>query len=78
MDLQHLRIIALDSKGYFLDGKEDKYKNIQKVFNNQIANNRHNAWTWIDAIQMAMPGYAMMTMATGNRKYINFAMKSYI
>ena len=63
---------------YFLDGKEDKYKNIQKVFNNQIANNRHNAWTWIDAIQMAMPGYAMMTMATGNRKYINFAMKSYI
>lgn len=63
---------------YFLDGKEEKFKNIQKVFNNQITSDRYNAWTWIDAIHMAMPGYAMMTTATGNPKYINFAMKSYI
>ena len=62
---------------YFIDGKDTKYKGIQKVYNNQIASDRHNTWTWIDAIHMAMPGYAMMTMATGNRKYINFAIKAY-
>ena len=63
---------------YFLDGKDEKYKRVQKLFNNQITAGRHDAWTWIDAIHMAMPGFAMMTMATGNRKYINFAMTSYI
>lgn len=62
---------------YFLDGKEERYKKIQKFFNNQIAANYHSGWTWIDAIHMAMPGYAMMTTATGNKKYIDFAMKSY-
>ena len=49
---------------YFIDGKDTKYKGIQKVYNNQIAVDRHNTWTWIDAIHMAMPGYAMMTMAS--------------
>ena len=63
---------------YFLDGKEIKYKSVQRMFNNQINAGRHNAWTWIDAIHMAMPGYTMMTVATGNRKYLNFAMKAYV
>ena len=36
-----------------------------------------NYWTWIDAIQMAMPLYAYIYKITGNRKYMNYAMKMY-
>lgn len=34
-------------------------------------------WTWIDAIQMAMPVYAQMAKITGERKYMDHAMKMY-
>jgi len=34
-------------------------------------------WTWIDAIQMAMPVYSKMYKITGERRYIDHAMKMY-
>jgi rhamnogalacturonyl hydrolase YesR len=34
-------------------------------------------WTWIDAIQMAMPVYFQMAQLTGERSYIDHAMKMY-
>ena len=34
-------------------------------------------WTWIDAIQMAMPLYVQMYKATGEKKYLDHAMKMY-
>ena len=34
-------------------------------------------WTWIDAIQMAMPVYVQMTQITGEKKYFEHAMKMY-
>jgi len=34
-------------------------------------------WTWIDAIQMAMPLYVQMYKATGERRYLDHAMKMY-
>ena len=34
-------------------------------------------WTWIDAIQMAMPVYTKMWRATGEQKYLDHAMKMY-
>ena len=34
-------------------------------------------WTWIDAIQMAMPVYSKMYKVTGERKYLDHAMKMY-
>ncbi len=34
-------------------------------------------WTWIDAIQMAMPLYVQMYTLTGERNYLNHAMKMY-
>lgn len=34
-------------------------------------------WTWIDAIQMAMPVYAQMYKITGDRRYLEHAMKMY-
>ena len=34
-------------------------------------------WTWIDAIQMAMPVYCQLAKITGDRQYIEHAMKMY-
>jgi rhamnogalacturonyl hydrolase YesR len=34
-------------------------------------------WTWIDAIQMAMPVYSKMYRITGEQKYIDHAMRMY-
>ena len=34
-------------------------------------------WTWIDAIQMAMPLYVQMYKVTGDKKYLDHAMKMY-
>ena len=34
-------------------------------------------WTWVDAIQMAMPVYTKMYRITGDKRYANHAMKMY-
>ncbi|MBQ7471278.1 MAG: glycoside hydrolase family 88 protein [Prevotella sp.] len=44
---------------------------------NQMATGRVDYWTWIDAIQMAMPLYFQAYQLTGERKYANYAMKMY-
>lgn len=43
----------------------------------QMSETQIGYWTWIDAIQMAMPAYAQMYKITGNRAYIDHAMKMY-
>ena len=43
----------------------------------QIGTNRIDYWTWIDAIQMAMPVYIKMYAITNDKKYLDYAMKSY-
>ena len=65
--------------------KTDKYyqylkKDLSKVKENldhQMSTKRVNYWTWIDAIQMAMPAYAKYAKITGERKYLDYAMNSY-
>lgn len=44
---------------------------------NQMESGKLGYWTWIDAIQMAMPIYAMATQITGDRDYIDHAMRMY-
>ena len=41
-------------------------------------NSLYGWWTWIDAIQMGMPVYFQMAKITGERSYIDHAMKMYI
>ena len=56
-------------------------KDLSKVKENldyQISTQRHDYWTWIDAIQMAMPVYAKYAQLTGQPEYLDYAMKSYI
>ena len=43
----------------------------------QMAEHRVDYWTWIDAIQMAMPAYAKMYRITGDPRYILFARDCY-
>jgi rhamnogalacturonyl hydrolase YesR len=47
--------------------------NMQK----QMEQGRVDYWTWIDAIQMAMPAYAKMYRLTGDTRYILFARNCY-
>lgn len=62
---------------YMMVGGEEKIATMRKNFDNQIATGNNQKWTWIDAIQMAMPAYAMMAKVTGERKYMDYAMQSY-
>lgn len=43
----------------------------------QMAETKLCYWTWIDAIQMAMPVYAQMYKITGDKAYIDHAMDMY-
>lgn len=50
-----------------------------KTGNDRKANGAlYGWWTWIDAIQMAMPVYSKMYRITGEQKYIDHAMRMYI
>ena len=56
---------------------QELIKNLLNNLELQMSSNRYDYWTWIDAIQMAMPLYAQAYIYTGDRKYIDYAMKSY-
>ncbi len=43
----------------------------------QMAETKLGYWTWIDAIQMAMPVYAQIYKITGDKAYIDHAMDMY-
>lgn len=43
----------------------------------QMTETKLGYWTWIDAIQMAMPVYAQMYKITGDKAYIDHAMDMY-
>ena len=62
---------------YTKTGNKEVLANLLQNLDNQMATGRHNYWTWIDAIQMAMPLYAQAYILTGNRAYLDYAMESY-
>lgn len=43
----------------------------------QMATGRNDYWTWIDAIQMAMPVYIKMYSETRDKRFLDYAMQSY-
>ena len=52
---------------------EPTKENLEK----QMASGRTDYWTWIDAIQMAMPVYVKMYAITNDQRYLDYAMQSY-
>lgn len=55
----------------------DTLRYVRECLDLQMQSGRTDYWTWIDAIQMAMPLYVKMYRLTGERKYLDYAMKSY-
>ena len=73
---------------YMQSGGDEKIKPILENLNNQMQTpndkkpeaegSLYGWWTWIDAIQMAMPVYMQAYKVTGERKYADHAMKMYL
>ena len=69
---------------YLQSGGKEKIAKVIENLNNQMQtpnpkadNELYGWWTWIDAIQMAMPLYMQIYKVTGDRKYADHAMKMY-
>lgn len=62
---------------YMMTGDTACMNNVQKNLDYQISTGKVDYWTWIDAIQMAMPVYSKMYRITSDKKYLKYAMQSY-
>lgn len=70
---------------YMMTGQEKMIVHVKENLEHQMktGNDRkangalYGWWTWIDAIQMAMPVYSKMYRITGEQKYIDHAMRMY-
>lgn len=51
---------------------------VEANLEHQMATGRYDYWTWIDAIQMAMPVYVKYYSLTGDRRYLDYAINSYL
>lgn len=56
---------------YLLDPKPEKIQNIKLNLDDIINSGTKGEWTWIDAIQMAMPVYAKLGVVTNDDKYFD-------
>ncbi|WP_304200381.1 glycoside hydrolase family 88 protein [Flavobacterium alvei] len=56
---------------YLLDPKPEKIANIKLNLDDIIKSGTKGEWTWIDAIQMAMPVYAKLGVVTNDQKYFD-------
>lgn len=62
---------------YQITPSTDMTSNIRACLDNNIAKKYYRNWTWIDAIQMSMPAFAMLGNITGQSKYYDFMYHSY-
>ena len=61
-----------------LTGEKHMIENVEKCFANILATPEAEAdWTWIDAIQMGMPGLVKYGVTTGNKEYFEKAWTMY-
>jgi rhamnogalacturonyl hydrolase YesR len=56
---------------YNLDKKEERRTKVKTCIDNMINSTKRNDWTWIDALQMAMPVYAKLGTIYNDNKYFN-------
>ena len=62
---------------YEMTGEEQMLDSCRVNMEKQMLHGRTDYWTWIDAIQMAMPAYSKMYRMTGDVRYILFARDCY-
>ena len=74
----YIEIMEYDS---LPDSENIKYLRENLDYQMQTVNPKNGSlygwWTWIDAIQMAMPLYVQMYKVTGEKRYLDHAMKMY-
>lgn len=56
---------------YLLDKKEDRIKNIKASIDSMMASDKIDDWTWVDALQMAMPVFAQLGYVYKDTSYFN-------
>ncbi|HEX5152004.1 MAG TPA: glycoside hydrolase family 88 protein [Parafilimonas sp.] len=56
---------------YKLDKKEERIKDIKASIDAMMASDKTDDWTWIDAIQMAMPVFAKLGVLYSDTAYFN-------
>ena len=54
---------------YEIDKDPERMKDIKASVDLMIASDKIDDWTWIDALQMAMPVFAKLSVITGDQKY---------
>jgi rhamnogalacturonyl hydrolase YesR len=54
---------------YNIDPKSERIKDIQASVDLMLETDKTDDWDWIDALQMAMPVFAKLSVVTGNQKY---------
>lgn len=62
---------------FLQSGNKECIANVGNNLDGQMNTGKNDFWTWIDAIQMAMPVYAKYAKMTGQSKYLDYAMSSY-
>lgn len=62
---------------YVATGDTARINRVKENLDQQMASGRDDYWTWIDAIQMAMPVYSKYYKVSGDRKYMDYAMDAY-
>lgn len=62
---------------YLAAGDSNHLAPVKDNLERQMASRRHDYWSWVDAIQMAMPLYAMMYRHTADNRYMDYAMNCY-
>ena len=62
---------------YMMTHEERMITHVRENLDLQMATGKLGYWTWIDATQMAMPVYSHFYKATGERRYLDHAMKMY-
>ncbi|MEO8109060.1 MAG: glycoside hydrolase family 88 protein [Ginsengibacter sp.] len=56
---------------YLLDKKEERIKDIKASIDSMLASDKIDDWTWVDALQMAMPVFASLGVVYNDTSYFN-------
>ena len=56
---------------YLIDKKDDRIKNIKASVDSMMATEKKDDWTWVDAIQMAMPVYTRLGVVYKDTSYFH-------
>lgn len=54
---------------YHIDNRPERIANIQANIDNMLATDKKDDWSWIDALQMAMPVYTRLGVLTKDNRY---------